>query len=240
MRTGGQPRQSGLDLLVPVKGLADGKSRLFPTAKSCCGTTRRRADLVLSIALDTVRAALEAEGVRRVVVVTPDATVAAHIEALGAFVELEKDRAGLNVALRRAAHRIELRQRTCVGAILGDLPALRPAELSAAVEAANGLRAFCPDRRGTGTTLLLGGVGRRLDPRFGDLSAAAHGATGALRLHGPWPSLRGDVDTVDDLKEVTRLGLGGRTSVELSRHEPQCPLRRHVSQFESEPDSWSP
>lgn len=240
MRIGGPRRQSGLDLLVPVKGLADGKSRLFPTAQSCCGTKRSRADLVLSIALDTVRAALEAEEVRRVVVVTPDAAVAAHIERLGAVVELEKDRAGLNVALCRVAHRIELRQRTCVGAMLGDLPALRAAELSAAIEAANGLRAFCPDRRGTGTTLLLGGVGRRLDPRFGELSAAAHRATGAVRLHGPWPSLRADVDTVDDLEEVTRLGLGARTSVELSRHEPECPLRGNVSQFESKPHSRSP
>jgi 2-phospho-L-lactate guanylyltransferase len=92
-----------------------------------------------------------------------------------------------------------------------DLPALRPAELAAALSAAEASqRAFVPDAAGTGTVLLTAVTGR-LEPLFGEDSAAAHAESGAVRLGGDWASLRRDVDTPADLSEAVELGLGKYT-----------------------------
>src|SRR5690349_16450440 len=68
--------------------------------------------------------------------------------------------------------------------------------------------AVCADRAGTGTTLLLAAPGEPLDPRFGRGSAAAHAATGAVRVGAALRSLRCDVDTPHDLAVAAELGLG--------------------------------
>jgi 2-phospho-L-lactate guanylyltransferase len=104
------------------------------------------------------------------------------------------------------------------GPASGTGPAASPATDTADTRAGSGppVRAFCPDRASTGTTLLLAAPGSELDPCFGTGSAAAHAASGALRLDGPWPSLRCDVDTEVDLAEATSLGLGPRTTTALT------------------------
>jgi 2-phospho-L-lactate guanylyltransferase len=120
----------------------------------------------------------------------------------------DRPEAGLN---RAFAHGAELAAGSPVAALAGDLPALRPAELGAALSAADGRRAFVPDAAGTGTTLLAAPAGTPLDPRFGPGSAAAHARSGAQPLAGPWPSLRRDVDTAADLAAAAAIGLGDRT-----------------------------
>ncbi|HEY0636970.1 MAG TPA: 2-phospho-L-lactate guanylyltransferase, partial [Pseudonocardiaceae bacterium] len=103
---------------------------------------------------------------------------------------------------------------------------LRPHELDAALVtalsgfSAGGGRAFCADRAGSGTTLLVAAPRVRLDPRVGVGSAAEHAGSGARRLTGPWPSLACDVDTPDDLAEAARLGLGGHTAALLAEIRP--------------------
>ncbi|MFT7840003.1 2-phospho-L-lactate guanylyltransferase [Saccharothrix sp. BKS2] len=197
-----------VDLVVPVKTLERAKSRLV-------GARLDRPALALAFALDTVAAALPVA--RRVLVVTSDPAVARGLRALG--VESAAGPEGLNEALRFGSS--VLRERdpgSVVGALQADLPALRTAELALAVAAARG-RAFCPDRQGTGTTLLLSEPGGPLEPAFGTGSAAAHAASGATALVGPWPSLRHDVDTAADLDLAADLGLGPRTAAVLS---PVC------------------
>lgn len=100
-----------------------------------------------------------------------------------------------------------------VVALTADLPAMRPAELEAALAAAEraGRRAFVPDLEGTGTVLLAAPAGEALAPQFGPGSAAAHARSGAVRLDGAWPSLRRDVDTAADLDAAALLGLGAHT-----------------------------
>jgi 2-phospho-L-lactate/phosphoenolpyruvate guanylyltransferase len=99
---------------------------------------------------------------------------------------------------------------------------LRPPELDEAIAAALALfatgarRAFVADAEGTGTTLLLAAPGVALDPRFGEGSACRHAESGAHPLAGPWPGLRRDVDTADDLREAADLGLGQHTSCVLA------------------------
>lgn len=194
-----------VDLVVPVKALDRAKSRLV-------GAGVDRPVLALAFALDTIAAALPA--VRTVLAVTSDPAVALELRALG--VESLAGPEGLNEALRFGAGVLRARDAgSVVGALQADLPALRTEELALALAAARG-RSFCPDRQGTGTTLLLSEPGGPLDPAFGVGSAAAHAASGAAALVGPWPSLRHDVDTTHDLLLATTLGLGPRTATVLT------------------------
>lgn len=198
--------RSYLDLVVPVKRLDRAKSRLVGAADGGIGDRRAHADLVVALALDTITAAAGADGVRDVVVVTSDPMLTAVLRTEGIRCVPEAE-PGLNEAYRHGASMLGRH----VGALQADLPALRSAELAAAITAADGKRAFCPDRQGTGTTLLISAPGEPLDPRFGVGSAQAHRESGAIELIGDWPSLRCDVDTEADLAIAAELGLGPRT-----------------------------
>lgn len=202
-------------MLVPLKPLAEAKSRLR-------GAAARHEDLVLDLARATVSAALAAEGVARVLVVTRDSRAAAVLRASGAGVLPDEGR-DLNDALRRAAAAVAgsgappggtranpRRRRAAAGPVVAlpaDVPALRPTELSEALAVAAGRRAFVPDAAGVGTVLLVAAPGGALDPRFGPGSAGAHERSGALRLTGAWPTLRRDVDTAADLAVVRGWGV---------------------------------
>ncbi|MEU5696570.1 2-phospho-L-lactate guanylyltransferase [Actinosynnema sp. NPDC020468] len=200
--------RTDVDLVVPVKTLVRAKSRLV-------GVTDDRPALALAFALDTIAAALPV--VRTVIAVTDDPAVTAELAALG--VESVPGPEGLNESLRHGFGVLRARDPgSVVGALQADLPALRTAELAAALDGVRG-RAFCPDRQGTGTTLLLSAPGEDLAPSFGTGSAAAHAASGARALLGPWPSLRHDVDTAEDLELACALGLGVRTDSVLN---PVC------------------
>jgi len=201
-----------VDLVVPVKPLWSAKSRLRGAA-GAGGATHRR--LALALALDTVAAARAAQGVGTVLVVSTDPTVAAELATAGVAVEPDGPRPGLNAALAHGARLLRRSTDGCVGALQADLPALTPAELDGALDAARALftagtavRAFTADAAGSGTTLLLAAPGADLRPRFGPDSARRHRACGAAELHGDWPRLRCDVDTGADLRRAAELGLG--------------------------------
>ncbi|ALG13114.1 2-phospho-L-lactate guanylyltransferase [Kibdelosporangium phytohabitans] len=201
------------DLVVPVKALPDAKSRLRGAV-----APDEHANLVLAVLLDTVTAAGEADGVRRVLVVSSDPTVASVLAAEGFECVPEGPARGLNEALRHGAALLrqsdgpDRKDKGQIGALQADLPALRPDDLAAAIKTADGRRAFCADRQTTGTTLLLSAAGHPLNPMFGVGSALAHAASGALPLTGQWPSLRCDVDTAQDLAVARELGLGLRST----------------------------
>lgn len=196
-----------VQVLVAVKHLPAAKSRLAPALGQ-----RERSALVLAMLTDTVSAALRSPVVGTVHVVTADPTVVDAARAAGT-VALHDPTSTLNDALAHAASRLD--PGLPVLALQGDLPALRPAELTAAVAAAAGGRAAVPDAAGTGTTLLIAPAGTALDPRFGPGSAAAHAGSGAVLLPGGWPGLRGDVDTVTDLGAAVRAGVGPATAAVL-------------------------
>ena len=153
-------------------------------------------------------AAAQAVGVRRVLVVCEDERIPAALAGTGVECVDERGLPGLNAALAFGAEYLGTPNGT-VGALQADLPALRPADLSAAIEEAAGRRAYCADRPGAGTTLLLAAPGEPLHPRFGRHSADAHAATGAVRIGGSLASLRCDVDTKDDLAVAAQIGLEG-------------------------------
>jgi 2-phospho-L-lactate/phosphoenolpyruvate guanylyltransferase len=209
-----------VDLLVPVKPLARAKTRLRGAADAGIGAAEAHAQLVLALARDTIAAAAGAAVVRRTVAICSDEVVCSALRGDGVQTIPDQPGTGLNPALQygdavlRAAD-----PTTTVVALHADLPALRPAELDRAIRTglATGGRAFCTDRAGTGTTLLLAPPGQPLDPCFGPDSAAAHRVTGAQELSGCWPGLRCDVDTASDLEAARHLGLGRFTRAALSR-----------------------
>jgi 2-phospho-L-lactate guanylyltransferase len=192
-------------VVVPAKRLAVAKTRLRPlTAPLGDG----HDDLVLALLADTVAAALGSELVAEVVVVTDDPAAAGLVLGLGARTVADEPDAGLNAAL---SHGASTARHPAVAALSSDLPALRPTELTAALEAASAVpRAFVADAPGSGTTLLTA-VGVPLRPSFGPGSARAHRAGGATALDGRWPGLVRDVDTEADLREALTLGVGSRT-----------------------------
>jgi 2-phospho-L-lactate/phosphoenolpyruvate guanylyltransferase len=190
-------------VLVPVKALPGAKSRLSGFSADADAHAR----LVRAIRDDTLHAARDAPGVARVVRVgdSPDVE---H--------DLLQRRRGLNAALAEGARLARHEWPTDgIAALVGDLPALTPAELAstlaAATEYATG---FVPDAAGTGTTLLTARPTAAFDPRFGPGSAARHGAHAAALPAGP--GLRQDVDTADDLRAAVLLGVGAHTVAALA------------------------
>jgi 2-phospho-L-lactate/phosphoenolpyruvate guanylyltransferase len=194
--------ERGVDLVVPIKNLDRAKSRLRGAVPA-----EQHADLVLALLLDTVTAAVAAVGVRRVLVVCEDKRVPDALAGTGVESVDERGLPGLNAALTFGAEYLRTPRGT-VGALQADLPALRSADLASAIEEAAGRRAYCADRPGTGTTLLLAAPGEPLRARFGPDSADAHAATGAARVGVSLARLRCDVDTADDLATAAALGLG--------------------------------
>ena len=202
-------RSGSWTLVLPLKPLALAKTRL------ATATGPLRPELALAFALDTAAAALGCAEVGRLLVVTDDPLAGAELAALGALVVPDEPVAGLNaalghgVAVARAVHGAGP-----VAAMSADLPALRPVELGRVLRAATAHpRAFLADTERIGTTLLAARAGVPLRPAFGGSSRLRHAASGARELMlTDVPSLRRDVDTLDDLRTALGLGAGPRTS----------------------------
>ena len=193
-------------VLIPAKSLPAAKSRLLAATADPAAHTR----LVLAIREDTIAAARAAAGVARIVLVTDRPTVA------GSDPVLVQSRPGLNAALREgAAHAATHWPGDGVAALVGDLPALRSAELAETlVHAAEHLRAYVPDAQGTGTTMLTAVPDQPLRPAFGAGSAARHSVSAVALPAGP--GLRADVDTATDLQTAVALGVGPATDAALA------------------------
>lgn len=198
-------------LVVPVKRLAVAKTRLAAYGDAA------RQDLALAFAVDVVTAALRADGVVEVLVVTDDGRAAEALATAGARVVADLPDAGLNPALSHGVELLRARADLGVATLSADLPALQPVDLAAALKAVpDGGRAFVADAADTGTTLLAAAPGIALAPGYGEGSRAIHLASGAVQLPGA-PGLRLDVDTPDDLAEALRLGVGAATAAVAAR-----------------------
>ncbi|RXZ47284.1 2-phospho-L-lactate guanylyltransferase [Agromyces fucosus] len=200
-------------VVIPVKAPAGAKTRLAAAVPPV-----EREALARAFALDTIAAALAAGSVARVVVVGGDPTLVGAAEFLAEPVDGPR---GLTSAIaygiaqvRAADDEAELRP---VAVMLGDLPALAPEELDAALDAASRHPlAFVRDADGTGTTLATASAGVLLVPQFGVDSAARHAAAGFVELEAS-AGLRRDVDTIDALAEALALGVGPRTRAAAAR-----------------------
>jgi 2-phospho-L-lactate guanylyltransferase len=205
-------------LIIAVKRLAVAKTRLAPIFSA---PTRER--VVLAMLLDTIAAAAKAPSLRGITVVTPDDVAAEAARQLGADVLVDPTPDAhpdpLNNAIVAAESVITsgLNAPPNIVVLQGDLPALQPQELSQAIAAARAhQRSFVADRHGSGTAALFA-FGGPLEPAFGMDSARRHRSSGAVELTGPWPGLRCDIDTPDDLQAARRLGVGAATAQAIAR-----------------------
>lgn len=202
---------SGWAVIIPVKPSTVGKSRLADA-----GVDRVR--LARAIALDTITAAAGAVHVARVFVVTDDPEIAREAGRLPhVTIVPEQDAAGLDAAVAAGADAAGVGVPRA--ALLGDLPALRPSDLDAALVAAASVeRGLVSDAERTGTTLVTARAGAVWTSAFGDGSAERHRLLGCTELAVPEESsLRRDVDTLEQLQAAASLGLGPRTAAVLAR-----------------------
>jgi len=176
------------------------------------------------------RAAMEAVGGRPCDDRAVMETSAGRPRAGGAAVRVisEPSHAGARSGLDAAAFAGVANARTLapaapVAVLLGDLPALRPEDLGAAlVVAEEHARAMVADAPGTGTTLLTISAAAPFDSRFGAGSAAAHVALGYVPLDiADTSTLRRDIDLPADLDTLLTLHPGPHTARLLNRLIPQ-------------------
>ena len=194
-------------VVIPFKGAPSSKSRLAARFDDLA-----RHALALAFLRDVVAAARAADRVDGVVIVSSEPGLAAFFpdEAPLAPVAITPDpRHGLNGAV---AHGIRVARAADaaahVAALLGDLPELTAAELSAALEAAaRHPFAYVTDAAGTGTSMITLAPGEAALPHFGAGSAAAHDAAGFARLDlAPESGLRRDVDCPGDVDRIAAPG----------------------------------
>lgn len=201
------PRTFGV--VVPVKPAATAKSRLRPLGDHA------RRELVTALVVDTVAAATACPAVGGVLVVTDDVQLARGLRELAVDAVPDGESGSLNASLQQGAAELLRRRPTLQPvALCADLPALRPGELTLALEGADpSLPAFVADADGVGTTMYVAPTLDAFEPRFGTASRAAHLSYGAREIGLPGiDSLRRDVDTPEDLQVAAALGLGSRTS----------------------------
>lgn len=190
-------------IVIPVKGSV-GKSRL--------DAGDARAALAVAFARDTITAARASASVDRIVVVTCDPAVTRDLPGIDV---VDDPARGLHAAIRAGVATLGPEQPTAV--MLGDLPALTPDALDAALElAAHEQRSYVPDAIATGTTLLAAQRPDGLRPHFGPGSADLHRQAGHVELAVPPDSgLRVDVDELADLHIAIDLGVGEHTEAVL-------------------------
>lgn len=202
---------AGWTAILPVKALADAKSRLHvPAAPS----------LALAFLSDALAAVAATPTVSEIIVATSDPGVADIANAAGATVVDDTGHPGINAAAAHAA-----RSRPATGGVVvmvSDLPCLTSPALATALRLATLHRtAFLPDLAGDGTTMWFSQDGV-VATAFGPQSRAAHTALGCVDLATRHPvntaSLRAarcDVDTVAALDEARALGVGPATAAAL-------------------------
>ena len=187
-------------VIVPVKSLVDGKSRLAEVLSPA--RRRRFNENALSHVIATVCDGFDAA---HRLVVSGCAETRRFAEVLGAAVIDEPPGGGLNRAVECARDHALARGAERILVISSDLPLVTAIELRAVRESAPGAAAvICRDRHGSGTNALFLTRPSGFHFAFGEDSAAAHRAEAErLGLTPVMMDLAGigfDIDTPADLE----------------------------------------
>jgi 2-phospho-L-lactate guanylyltransferase len=182
---------------IPVRAFEGAKSRLGAVLDA-----EERHDLVETMLLRTISAALSTPGVVEVIVVSPDPEALGVARVAGARPLPQRSR-GLNHALQEA-RAVATGERLLI--LPGDLPTVAPEDLVAVLAAGDAAGSpsvvLVPDRHRRGTNALLLDPPDAIDPAFGGDSRAGH-AWLAESADIPFFELAGvlelDLDTPDDL-----------------------------------------
>lgn len=192
-----------------MKPLAKAKSRLH------VGPLRTR--LALAFAQDTVRALQRSQRFGPIFVVTSD-PVARNGLSMPGVAFLDDKSGNLNAAVERGVSKVRaVTGARAVAVVMADLPAASPEQFSTAADRAiTHPRSIVGDSDQKGTTMLLLTDSADFRPTYGAHSRAAHLLEGCVELDTiGLDGIRRDVDTVEHLREATKLGLGEHTQREL-------------------------
>ena len=188
-------------VLVPVKALAAGKSRLSPLLSATARSALSRAMLT-----DVLTSAVQAPSVDGVVVVSSDATLLALARQLGAFAVDEEYPRGLNGAVTIGTDFCVQRGATALLVLLADLPLVTSEDIATLFHSIDDTAEILlvPCKEGDGTNAVLRVPPLIVGPCFGGPSLAAYQS--AARRQGvrcriiERPGMAFDLDSVADLQ----------------------------------------
>jgi 2-phospho-L-lactate guanylyltransferase len=196
-----KPDPAMLWTIVPVRGVAAGKSRLAPVLNQA-----ERAALNRALLVGTLAAVREWSGApQRTIVVSPCASALALAREAGATIVREGAHAiGLNRAVKLGVAQAAALGATYVLILPADLVQLSVDALTALLKAAaDGGIVLAPDKAGTGTNAILVDAGAGFEFAFGPASLMAHraaaGRAGFAVSLVQCADLELDLDTPDDL-----------------------------------------
>jgi 2-phospho-L-lactate/phosphoenolpyruvate guanylyltransferase len=203
-----QPDLSAVHVVVPIRGVGGGKSRLGAVLDP-----EERSALVMGMLVHTLTVLSQWHAAAAVWLVTGDAAVATAARRFGRVAIVEDPlRDGLNGALSAASGAAAAAGATAVLFLPADLPLLGQAALDALLEAADATLAagngrpivvVAPADARNGTNALLVSPPGVIDPAFGPQSLEAHLRAGAVIDASMQlvidPALGFDLDTPDDL-----------------------------------------
>jgi len=191
--------------LVPVKRLAQAKSRLRPVLSD-----GQRREFVLAMLEDVLRLTLGQPAIVATAVVSADEDVLAFARRLGAQPIHEPPSRGLNTALAFAADVLARQGASGLLLLPADVPLATPADIEAILAAwQKAPVVLCPSHSG-GTSALALRPPQAIPFRFGPRSFAAHRRAAAERglpvavLSRPGLAL--DIDRPEDLRAVLAAG----------------------------------
>lgn len=207
MSLGGN-RKSAWSILLPLKELSTGKSRLnVPTDAD-------RIALIKAMACDLIDALLSLDNVASITVVGVNHRdlSAQGDNRLDSY--LPEVPSGINCDLSHA-----IGNSGKIGAILPDLPAVTSEEIAIALELAEGhTQSYIPDYTDVGTAAYFSTSREYFSPQFGGDSSRSHSLKGAYKLSHPtfW-GIRRDCDNLTDLLGIPLSSLGVATRSALTR-----------------------
>jgi len=195
--------------VVPIKALCAAKSRLAPALN-----LGQRQAIVLAMLDHTLDVLRGCAGLRGIVVISADATLAEHELGPGVTFLEEPAPNSLNISLDRASSLLTSRGAQGMLVVPGDLPHLRRDSVDAMLSRATSPGVvIAPDRRGGGTNALLVMPPRVIPFRFGHDSFAQHLSAAACAGIDPLVyrshDLAFDVDLPEDLIELPSDWVGG-------------------------------
>lgn len=198
--------------VLPVKDLADAKSRLAPLL-----TPEERRTLFPLMVEDVLSALATTRGLAGVLVLTRDTGAAALAQRYGARVEPEPENAGQSAAVTRAARLLAKEGAEGIVQLPGDVPLATAAEIEAVLAHHGAAPAVtlvpAHDRRGSNCVAVS--PPGLIAFRFGNDSFLPHlaeaEAAGVEARVLEMPGIALDVDTPEDLARLWRHGGSTRT-----------------------------
>ena len=200
-------------VVIPVKALAQGKSRL-----SACLTPDMRRLLSQAMLRDVLKSACQAPMADGVAVVSSDPALLAVAQQFGAMTIHEGHPRGLNGAATIGTDYCLSQGATAVLVLLADLPLVTAEDVELLFQSVdkNPNVILVPCKEGEGTNALLRVPPLSIPTCFGGPSLAAHQA--AARQHDVpcqvlhLPRVAFDLDTIEDLRWLARQPYSSHTT----------------------------